>query len=178
MVTHDVGADLVHIAVPVAYVRHVAALLAELDRQGGDVRPPARPPARPAPPDLAGRWSVAELRRFATGRSKSHDTVLKVLDLLAARPDEWLSAETICAEVDVSRHRFGGALAGMTRMLRAHPTFRELGMPLNRYVTGSLDDRAGTFYWMTAEQARQWQQARAGTAGWSDRPPPADSSAD
>ncbi|BCL14235.1 hypothetical protein [Micromonospora sagamiensis] len=164
MVTHDVGADLVHIAVPVAYVRHVAALLAELDRQGGDVRPPARPPARPAPPELAGQWSVADLRRFATGRSKSHDTVLKVLDLLAVRPGEWFSAEAICVEVGVSRHRFGGALAGMTRMLRAHPTFRELGPPMNRYVTGSLDDRAGTFYWMTSEQAGQWKLARAGEA--------------
>jgi hypothetical protein len=107
---------------------------------------------------------VAELRRFATGRSKSHGTVLKVLDLLAGRPGEWLSAEAICVEVGVSRHRFGGALAGMTRMLRAHPTFCELGMPMNRYVTGSLDDRAGTFYWLTPEQARQWQLARAETA--------------
>ncbi|SCL40339.1 hypothetical protein GA0074692_5745 [Micromonospora pallida] len=165
MTTHDVGSDLVHIAVPVAYVRHVAALLAELDRKGGDVRPPARPPARPAPPDLAGQWSVTELRRFAAGRSKSHSTVLKVLDLLAAHPGEWLSAEAICVEVGVSRHRFGGALAGMTRMLRAHSTFRELGMPMNRYVSGSLDDRAGTFYWLTPEQAHQWQSARAGTAG-------------
>lgn len=160
MVTDGVGSDLVHIAVPVAYVRHVAALLAELDRQGGTPRPPART-TRPAPPELAAGWSVAELRRFATGRSKSHRTVLRVLDLLADQPGEWLSAEAICAAVGVSRHRLGGALAGVTRMLRSHPDFRERGMPINRYVTGSLDDRAGTFYWLTPEQAQQWKLARA-----------------
>ncbi|WDZ85563.1 hypothetical protein [Micromonospora cathayae] len=162
MVTDDVGSDLVHIAVPVAYVRHVAALLAELDRQGGALRPPARTATRTASPELAARWTVPELRRFATGRSKSHQTVLKVLDLLAEQPGQWLSAEAICAAVDVSRHRLGGALAGVTRMLRSHPDFRDLGLPINRYVTGSLDDRAGTFYWLTAEQAHQWRQARAG----------------
>ncbi|WBB78980.1 hypothetical protein O7606_22745 [Micromonospora sp. WMMD882] len=165
MVTDDVGSDLVHIAVPVAYVRHVAALLAELDRQGGPVRPPARPAARHAPPELAAAWSAAELRRFATGRSKSHQTVLKVLDLLADRPGEWLSAEAICAEVGVSRHRLGGALAGVTRMLRSHAAFRDLGLPMNRYVTGSLDERAGTFYWLTEEQAGQWKLARLSPGG-------------
>lgn len=168
MAAEAVGADLVTIAVPVAYVRHVAALLAELDRQGG-ARPPPAPRRQGAArentgPESSACWSEAELRRFATGRSKSHGTVVKVLDLLADRPGEWLSAEAICAAVGVTRHRLGGALAGVTRMLRSHPAFRQLGLPINRYVTGSLDDRAGTFYWLSPEQARQWKLARADPA--------------
>ncbi|WP_434741872.1 hypothetical protein [Micromonospora sp. SH-82] len=159
MSVDDAGSKLVHIAVPAAYVQHVAALLAELDDWGVQARPVPRQP-RPRPPEAAD-WPTAELRQFARGRSKSHGTVLRMLDLLSTRPGEWFSAEEVCATIGVPRHRLGGALAGVSRMLRAHPAFRDLGLPLNRYVPSSLDGETGTFYWISPEQARRWQEIRA-----------------
>jgi hypothetical protein len=158
----DAGSELVHIAVPAAYVQHVAALLAELEGWGAEVRPAPRQP-RPRPPATV-EWPTAELRRFARGRSKSHGTMLRMLDLLCTRPGEWFSAEEVCAAIKVPRHRLGGALAGVSRMLRSHPTYRDLGLPLNRHVPSSLDGETGTFYWVSPEQARRWQEVRADPA--------------
>ncbi|GGM13296.1 MULTISPECIES: hypothetical protein [Micromonospora] len=157
------GPELVHIAVPAAYLPHVAALLAELDGWGEAVRPVPRQP-RPQPPESV-QWPVADLRRFASGRSKSHGTVLRMLDLLATRPGQWLSAEEVCATIRVPRQQLGGALAGVSRMLRSHPGYRDLGLPLNRYVPSSLDGETGTFYWLGPEQARRWRQIRAEVTG-------------
>ncbi|KXK62221.1 hypothetical protein E1091_00765 [Micromonospora fluostatini] len=168
MSVDDADSELVHIAVPAAYVPHVAALLAELDGWGGEARPAPRQP-RPRPPE-AVEWPTPELSRFARGRSKSHDTVLRMLDLLATRPGEWFSAEEVCAAIAVPRHRLGGALAGVSRMLRSHPAYRDLGLPLNRYVPSSLDGETGTFYWVSPEQARRWRQVRGDRGSTPPRP--------
>jgi hypothetical protein len=78
--TTDPG--LIYIAVPRAYVSHIAQLIDELDRQH---RPPPAPPRRPKPPKhcVVRDWPASELQRLSQGKTRTHQTMILVLDLPA-----------------------------------------------------------------------------------------------
>jgi hypothetical protein len=158
--TTDDGHKLVHLAIPLRYLEPVSIFLAELEKEDKDRRSPPKPP-RVCPPELGGEWPVAELRRFAAGRTRSHATILKVLDLLAKHPNERVSATKICAATGLPMDRFKGAFAGLTRLLKAHSDLHNLGMPFNRHTTRPPDGQLETFYWLTPKQAHHWKLARS-----------------
>ncbi|RKN50342.1 hypothetical protein D7223_00560 [Micromonospora endolithica] len=157
--TVDQDSDVVMVAVPVAYVAHVARLLAELDAEAkprpvprGPLRPKEQPPARP--------WPVEDLRRLSTGRSLTHRTVIQVLDALARRPGELLSSPELAAEAGTTRDKIVGAFAGLTRLLKAHYDFPALGLPFTRVAGGPEGRPPEMFYRLDEEQAMRWRQAR------------------
>jgi len=151
--------QLVHLAVPYRYLGHVSALLAELENEDKQSRRPARP-AKIYPPELGGDWPQAELRRFAGGRTKSHATIVRVLDLLAEQPGERMSAVSICEATGMPMNALKGAFAGLTRLVKAHFDYSELRLPVNRHTRPSSDGEGETVYWLTGKQARQWRLAR------------------
>ncbi|MFC7547264.1 hypothetical protein [Plantactinospora sp. GCM10030261] len=151
--------EFVHLAVPAEYVDHIARLIEDLDR-----RP--RPIPRPAPRSQTARarhgreWPVAELRRFANGRSRTHRTVTAILDLLSERPGHRLPVGDIAAELGSSVDKVIGAMGGLTRIVKSHHDYATYGLPLQR-TSGTRPDRsAAVYYSVTPEQARRWLRVR------------------
>ncbi|MFY1696261.1 hypothetical protein O7623_24335 [Solwaraspora sp. WMMD791] len=148
-----------HLAVPAEYVGHIARLIEELDQRPRPIPKPAR---RPRVTTRAVReWPVEELRRFAQGRSRTHQTVFAILDLLASRPGETLAVGDLAAALDSPVDKVIGALGGLTRIVKAYHDYPKWGLPLQR-VPRSEPGRSGAVaYRVTAEQARRWRQVRS-----------------
>lgn len=103
---------------------------------------------------------MEELRRFAQGCSRTHETVAAILDLLSGMPDQRLPVGEIAARLGSPVDKVIGALAGLTRIVKAYHDYPLLGLPLQR-VTQSVPGRSATVsYSVTAEQARRWQAVR------------------
>ncbi|BCJ69097.1 hypothetical protein [Polymorphospora rubra] len=154
------SADLVHLAVPAEYVNHIVRLIEDLDQRNRPLPPPA-PRPRPAGPRHDREWPVEELRRFAQGRSRTHETVVAILDLLSDLPDQRLRVAEIAARLGSPADKIIGAMAGLTRIVKAYHDYPALGLPLRR-VTQPAAGRSGSVsYTVTAEQARRWKAARA-----------------
>ncbi|MEU0077657.1 hypothetical protein ABZY58_07070 [Micromonospora tulbaghiae] len=151
--------DVVLVAVPVAYVPHVARLLAELDAESKP-RPAPRGPLRPRAEPQAIPWPVGELRRLSNGRSLTHRTVVQVLDALARRPGELLSGQELAGAAGTTREKLVGAFAGLTRLLKAHYDFSSLGLPFTRVPGGPEGRPPEMYYRIDEEQARRWRRAR------------------
>ncbi|WP_147252671.1 hypothetical protein [Micromonospora endolithica] len=150
--------NLVHIAVPVEYVGHIARLIEDLDRVA---RPLPRPSQRTRGAAVTGReWPVRELRRFAQGRSRTHQTVAAILDLLAVRPGQRLPVGDIAAELGMSVEKVIGALGGLTRIVKAYHDYPTYGLPLQRITDSAGGRSAVVSYALSAEQARRWRIVR------------------
>ena len=150
---------LVHIAVPAAYVDHIARLIAELDSKRRPLPPPERRPAPPKHP-TTGDWPVEELQRFAQGRSRTHQTIIAVLDLLAERPDQAHLVSDIAMALRVPMDKLVGALGGLTRIVKAYHDYQVYGLPLRRTVGRSPGAETQVSLSMGVEQARRWKVAR------------------
>lgn len=158
----DDGVELVHIAIPARYVEPVVKLLAELQRGGkGGGRPPKS--LHGDLPELAGEWSLADLRRLAAGTTRTHATIQAILDVLAEHPGERHSAATVIAATGLPADRLRGAFAGLKRLLKAR-SMNSRGLPLNRHNVKSGNDET-TYYWLTDDQASQWKRVRVGDGG-------------
>ncbi|WP_018788036.1 hypothetical protein [Micromonospora sp. CNB394] len=157
------ASDVVLVAVPVAYVPHVARLLAGLDAESKP-RPAPRGPLRPRTEPQATPWPVEELRRLSNGRSLTHRTVVRVLDALARRPGELLSGQELAGAAGTTREKLVGAFAGLTRLLKAHYDFPSLGMPFTRVPGGPEGRPPEMYYRIDDEQARRWRRARGHAA--------------
>lgn len=165
--TFGTGEDVVLVAVPVAYVPHVARLLAELDGQARPRRVP-RLRAAPKPEHQGTHWPVEDLRRLSKGRSATHRTVLAVLDTLAQHPGTLFGSDELAQAAGTTRGKIIGALAGLTRLLKAHYDFATLGLPFTRVVGRPDGDPKEIYYSIDEEQASRWRQARADGATASD----------
>lgn len=151
--------DVVLVAVPVAYVPHVARLLAELDAQQ-PLRPVPRHRTRRPQQSPQGLWPVEELRRLSVGGSDTHHTIVAVLDALSARPDALFTLEELAAATGVPQAKVTGAFAGLSRLIRAHFDFDRYGLPFTK-VTGVPGGQAKqVHYSVDQQQAGQWRLAR------------------
>lgn len=153
--------ELVSLAIPAQYVEQVARLIARLEAEEKQRRTPAEPehPGRGRRPatQLSGAWTSTDLQRLIAGRGATHQTVFQILDVLAERPDEHLSTAQVCDAIGEPKDRIKGAMAGLTRVVKAHFAYDKLGLPLNREV---IPETRQVFYWLTMDQAVRWQAAR------------------
>lgn len=88
----------------------------------------------------------------------THETVFQILDMLAERPDEHLSTAQICDAIGETKDKIKGAMAGLTRVVKAHFAYDQMGLPLNREV---IPETREVLYWLTGYQARRWRAARS-----------------
>ncbi|WP_205808118.1 hypothetical protein [Micromonospora sp. HNM0581] len=149
---------MVLVAVPLAYLPHVARLLADLDarqRVGSVPRRRVEPVARPAESD----WTVEDLRRLGQGRSATHRTVAAVLDALAAEPGRLFTVGDLAEGTGRPRKKIIGAMAGLTRLLKAHYDYAGRGFPFDR-VPGRPESPRELCYTMDRARAARWQEAR------------------
>ncbi|WBB57534.1 hypothetical protein [Verrucosispora sp. WMMD573] len=149
---------MVLVAVPLAYVPHVARLLADLDarhRVGPVPRRRADPMPRPAESD----WTVEDLRRLSQGRSATHRTVAAVLDALAAEPERLFTVGDLAEATGRPRKKIIGAMAGLTRLLKAHYDYAGRGFPFDR-VPGRPEAPRELCYTMDRVRAARWREAR------------------
>ena len=125
------GTDLVHLAVPVEYLGHIARLIEELERRPRPLPPPPRR-SRGGGGEQRTEWPLRELRRFAQGRSRTHQTVAAILDLLADRPGRWMPVGEIATALGSPVEKVIGALGGLTRVVKANHDYAAYGLPLQR----------------------------------------------
>ncbi|RIV37666.1 hypothetical protein D2L64_15610 [Micromonospora radicis] len=147
---------MVLVAVPLAYVPQVARLLADLDARQ---RIPPVPRHRPAPERRVTDWTVDELRRLGQGRSATHRTVAVVLDALAAEPGRQFTVRELSQVTGRPRQKIIGAMAGLTRLLKAHHDYAGRGLPFER-VAGRSEAPRELAYRLDAERAARWREAR------------------
>ncbi|MFI7491391.1 hypothetical protein ACIBXA_23690 [Micromonospora echinaurantiaca] len=169
------GEDVVLVAVPVAYVPHVARLIAELDAQTRP-RPVPRLRSTPKPEHQGTPWPVEDLRRLSKGRSAAYRTVVAVLDTLAQHPGTLFGSDELARAAGTSRSKIIGGLAGLTRLLKAHYDYATLGLPFTRVVGRPDGDPKEIYYSIDEVQAIRWRQARADENA-APAPPPGDEGA-
>ncbi|MCZ7423235.1 hypothetical protein O7605_27390 [Verrucosispora sp. WMMA2121] len=149
---------MVLVAVPLAYVPHVARLLADLDARQRVAPVPRRrvdPVSRPPESD----WTVADLRRLSQGRSATHRTVAAVLDALASEPERLFTVGELAETTGRPRKKIVGAMAGLTRLLKAHYDYAGRGFPFDR-VPGRPEAPRELCYTMDRARAARWREAR------------------
>ncbi|MDG4797853.1 hypothetical protein [Micromonospora sp. WMMD1082] len=159
---------MVLVAVPLAYIPHVARLLADLDARQR-VGPAPRRRAEPGPRPPTTDWTVEDLRRLSRGRSATHRTVTAVLDALAAEPERLFTVGDLAQVTGRPRKKIIGALAGLTRLLKAHYDYAGRGLPFAR-LAGRPEAPRELCYTMDPERAARWRKARppAGSAEQDD----------
>ncbi|WP_422772059.1 hypothetical protein ACN28C_02855 [Plantactinospora sp. WMMC1484] len=146
---------------PAEYVEHIARLIKDLDRRARPLAPPTRRD-KPVVAPHGGEWPVDELRRFAQGRSRTHETVVAVLDLLSDRPGERLPVSEIAAELGSPVGKLIGALGGLTRIVKAYHDYQQWGLPVHRTCQSAPGRATVVYYGVSAEQARRWRLVRDG----------------
>jgi len=157
----------IHIAIPAKHLKAVEDLLLDLRRMEEEGIPVPRPTGPGVdPPEFAGEWPVTELRRLSAGTTKTNATIIAVLDVLARHPDRGLPTMRISVDTGLSRQSLKGAFANLTRLLKSHFDYDELGSPFNRQAIRMPRREEEVFYWLTAAQADRWTLAR--TAGLID----------
>ncbi|WP_432050161.1 hypothetical protein [Verrucosispora sp. NA02020] len=164
---------MVLVAVPLAYVPHVARLLAELDAGQRSGPPRTRIDSPPGPP--VADWTVEDLRRLSRGRSATHRTVAAVLDALAAAPDRLFTVRDLAQATGRPRKKIVGAMAGLTRLLKAHYDYAGRGLPFAR-VDGRPEAPRELCYTVDARRAACWREARSPRtpeSGFPEQPVPA-----
>ncbi|MEV6694652.1 hypothetical protein AB0M35_24580 [Micromonospora sp. NPDC051196] len=157
-------AGMVLVAVPLAYMPHVARLLADLDaRQRTAPVPRGRSTSVPDAP--ASDWTVDELRRLSLGASATHRTVAAMLDALAAEPGRQFTVQELSQTTGRPRQKIIGAMAGLTRLLKAHHDYAGRGLPFDR-TPGRPEAPRELCYSVDRHRAADWRTARLSrTAG-------------
>ncbi|GIJ76287.1 hypothetical protein SAMN05443287_102197 [Micromonospora phaseoli] len=151
---------MVLVAVPLAYVPQVARLLADLDaRQWAGPVPRRRSAPAAGHPMPAVQWAVEDLRRLSQGSSATHRTVTAVLDALAAEPDRLFTVRDLAQATGRPRKKIVGAMAGLTRLLKAHYDYAGRGLPFVR-VAGRPEAPRELCYTMDRVRAERWREAR------------------
>ncbi|MEV6814256.1 hypothetical protein [Micromonospora sp. NPDC051296] len=159
---------MVLVAVPLAYIPHVARLLADLDARQRVAPVPRRrsePERRPPTTD----WTVEDLRRLSQGRSATHRTVAAVLDALAAEPERLFTVPDLAQATGRPRKKIIGAMAGLTRLLKAHYDYAGRGLPFAR-VAGRPEGPRELCYTVDARRAAHWREARLSRAADDETP--------
>ncbi|MBQ1024842.1 hypothetical protein [Micromonospora sp. C95] len=149
---------MVLVAVPLAYVPHVARLLADLDARQRMAPVPRRrvnPVSRPP----ESEWTVEDLRQLSQGPSATHRTVAAVLDALAAEPERLFTVGDLAEVTGRPRKKIIGAMAGLTRLLKAHYDYAGRGFPFDR-VPGRPEAPRELCYTMDRVRAGRWREAR------------------
>ena len=149
---------VVLVAVPLAYVPHVARLLADLDARRR-VAPVPRRRSEPVRGQPATDWTVEDLRRLSQGRSATHRTVAAVLDALAAEPGRLFTVRDLAQVTGRPRKKIIGAMAGLTRLLKAHYDYAGRGLPFAR-VAGRPEAPRELCYTVDTRRAEHWREAR------------------
>ncbi|RUL92352.1 hypothetical protein [Verrucosispora sp. FIM060022] len=149
---------MVLVAVPVAHLPHVARLLADLDaRQRSAPLPRHRSTPRPDAPTQG--WTVDELRRLSRGTSATHRTVAALLDALSAEPGRGFTVEELSQRTGRPRQKIIGAMAGLTRLLKAHHDYAGRGLPFDR-SPGRPEAPRELCYSVDRDRAADWREAR------------------
>lgn len=148
-----------HLAVPAEYVDHIARLIEELDQRPRPIPKPARR-NRSAATREPKEWPIEELRRFAQGRSRTHQTVFAILDLLSGSPGETMAVGDLAAQLGSPVDKVIGALGGLTRIVKAYHDYPKWGLPLQRIARTEPGRSGAVAYRLTAEQARRWRLVR------------------
>jgi hypothetical protein len=151
--------DLVQVAVPARYVEHVAALIAELDRQARPA-PPVRDLTANRVPEPGGDWPLPDLVRLAQGRTNSHRTAFAMLDFLARHPDEFFLLSQVGEAIGVPRKALIGGLSGLTKVLKSQFDYGTYGLPMSRVMDRIEDRKEELHYGLTGTQAERWRAAR------------------
>ncbi|MBC9001740.1 hypothetical protein [Micromonospora aurantiaca (nom. illeg.)] len=145
------------VAIPVRYLPHVAQLLADLQ---ASERPAPALRTRPTPDTTTAPWPLDDLRQLIGERSDTGRTVVAVMDALAARPRTPMTVPELAAVTGIPRERIVGALAGLTRLLKAHFDFPRLGLPFHKVIRLADGRRKEACYILPEEHAVRWRQAR------------------
>lgn len=149
-------AGMVLVAVPLAYMPHVARLLADLDARQRIAPVPRR---RSAPVPATQGWTVDELRRLSQGGSATHRTVAAMLDALAAEPGRQFTVQELSQATGRPRPKIVGAMAGLTRLLKAHHDYAGRGLPFDR-SPGRPEAPRELCYSVDQHRAADWRTAR------------------
>ena len=143
-----------------AYVPHIAQLIQDLDRQQRPL--PALERRTKPPKHPAETWPAAELQRFTQGKTRTHKTMILVLDLLARRPEHWHPVTGLAEALHLPLDKVVGALGGLTRVVKAHHDYHTLGLPIRRLIHREPGDAKQVLLSMGSEQARRWNAVRRG----------------
>lgn len=160
--TADPGDALVPVHVPRRHLTAVYGFLAELDAPASpadDVDSVAIASGDPESGETV--WSVEQLSRFAKTSTTTSATIGKVLDVLAATPDEYFSTSQLEELTEISRAKLKGAFAALTRHLKAHYDARGWMLQYEWGPRLGPGHPAEGHYMLSAEQAARWQEARA-----------------
>ncbi|MFV2100951.1 hypothetical protein [Micromonospora sp. LOL_024] len=148
---------MVLVAVPLAYVPQVARLLADLDaRQWVEPVPRRRAALRAGHPTPAAQWGVEDLRRLSQGGRATYRTVTVVL---AAEPDRLFTVPDLAQATGRPRKKIVGAMAGLTRLLKAYYDYAGRGLPFVR-VAGRPEAPRELCYTMDRTRSERWREAR------------------
>lgn len=150
------SAGMVLVAVPLAYMPYVARLLADLDARQRIAPVPRR---RSAPVPATQGWTVDELRRLSLGGSATHRTVAAMLDALAAEPGRQFTVQELSQATGRPRQKIVGAMAGLTRLLKAHHDYAGRGLPFDR-SPGRPEAPRELCYSVDQHRAADWRTAR------------------
>lgn len=102
-------------------------------------------------------WTDDVLRRLASTDSSTTNLVSRLLDELAAAPDEYLPTSVLVERLDVSQPQLRGVLGALTRHLKKH---YGLGWPMDAEWGPDLGEGYETYYKVNHEVAEAWQHAR------------------
>ena len=155
--THPEG-DLVQVAVPRRHLIAVYGFLADLDKEAESTEDSV------VDEETEGEhfiWPVEDLRKFAGTPTATSVTIGKVLDVLAARPGEYLSTSDLEEQTGVVRSKLKGAFSALTRHINKH--YEGYGWMLDWEWGPALGagHLAEIHYTLNEEKASRWKEARA-----------------
>ncbi|MFJ9951357.1 hypothetical protein [Kitasatospora sp. NPDC091207] len=171
--TQDSQPQFVSVPVPSQYVTQVYAYLAELTGATAAIGTAA---ATGAPVPLAGpaeaagaddgklpvvEWTVEDFRRLMIEPLGSVQTVARVLDILAERPDARVSYTALATRLGVEKKSLQGNLAAFTRAVHQHYRRRNWPMTWVEALTSEPGLKSEFFYTVNATLAKRWLEARA-----------------
>jgi hypothetical protein len=107
-----------------------------------------------------GNWPEDELARFAKSDGERHPTVIRMLDFLAEQPGKHVRLSAITEQLSIDKLTLRGRLSALTRHLKAHYDFAELGWPMQWEFYYHPKGSRETEYFISPEQAQRWRAAR------------------
>lgn len=164
--TPEARDQLVPVSVPRHLLTAVYAFIAEHDQRSS---PPGTTDEDPPMPDDASTaalqtdWSIEDFKLLLGDPRPSTARVVKVLDILAAAPEEKFSTTRLAAATGLSRGELRGGFSGFSRVCKSLRPGVQMAWPIQ--WTWGVAEQEGfdseTFYYLSTTFAARWIEARA-----------------